>query len=110
MILNELINIIGIDKTIDYNIEYYGNNITSKILIIYRYFIDTNNTMIIFTYSEKEAEYIHSSLSNIVDEVFLYPEIKFSESFINKSNDLQNISINILNLSLIHISEPTRPY
>lgn len=51
MILNELINIIGINKTIDYNIEYYGNNITSKILIIYRYFIDTNNTMIIFTYS-----------------------------------------------------------
>lgn len=97
MILNELINIIGIDKNIDYNIEYYGNNITSKILIIYRYFIDTKNTMIIFTYSEKEAEYIHSSLSNIVDEVFLYPEIKFSESFINKSNDLQNISINILN-------------
>ncbi|MBU0278501.1 transcription-repair coupling factor [Gemella sp. zg-1178] len=97
MLLNRLLEITKFqDENLYKDIEYYGNNISTKILLIYRKFLQENKSIVLITHSKKEAETFQEKLLYFTQDVFIYPEIDILKRFANKSNDLENISLNIL--------------
>lgn len=97
MLIEKLFDIVDYN-TKDYkNIEFYSNNISTKILTIVNTFRKYQRTVAIIVDTKKTAEVLSQDLLTFEDDVYIYPEIDTLKRFTNKSNDLEQLSLKILN-------------
>ncbi|MBF0715313.1 transcription-repair coupling factor [Gemelliphila palaticanis] len=96
MIFNKIIREVIPNKILENNTEIFNHTETTKVLEVYNYFKLNNKSVVIIVDSKKEAEKFYDNFPENSD-VYIYPEIDVLKNFTGKSNDLEQISIEILN-------------
>ncbi|MBF0713890.1 transcription-repair coupling factor [Gemella sp. GH3] len=97
MLLKKLFDIVDYNDKNYKNIEFYSNNITTKVLSIVNIFRKSEKTTVVIVDNKKTAETLSQDLLTFEDDVYIYPEIDILKRFTNKSNDLEQLSLEILN-------------
>lgn len=94
MFIKNLLDILPFNND-EGNIEYYNNNETTKALFIYKKFLESNSSVVVIVETKKEAEKLAEKFLNL-NEVYIFPELDLFRRYLDKSNDLEQISEEIL--------------
>lgn len=96
MFLEKLFDIVSYQGNESHIELYNNNNPTTKAIAILKEFRFSDKTVVVLVESKKKAEELSQLLLNFEEEVFIYPEIDFLKQYVNRSNDLEQISLQIL--------------
>lgn len=96
MLLNKLFETVAYSNSKYKNIEFYSNNKTTKLLAILKKYNEGSSSVVVVTHSKKEAETLERDLASFEESVYVYPEIDILKRFTKKSNDLEQLAIQIL--------------
>ena len=97
MLLNKLLSLFEYEIDKFQNVEYYGNSKTTKVLNIIKQFNKNEGVTAVIVDSKKSAEILFADLNSFLEDIYIFPEIDLLKRYTKSSNDLEQLSLHILN-------------